>query len=94
MKVVIFSGGSGSTEIQKGLMQYPEIDVDIIVNGYDNGKSTGAIRKMFNGKILGPSDIRKNQFNQYKLQYKDSKLTEFLDYRFTSEHPKNFIEEY
>ncbi|MHB8097975.1 MAG: 2-phospho-L-lactate transferase CofD family protein [Sulfuricurvum sp.] len=94
MKVVLFSGGSGSREIQKGLLKYPQIELDIIVNGYDNGKSTGATRQVFGGKILGPSDIRKNQFLQYELQYRNSNLTTHLDHRFTSSTPIPYIEEY
>jgi len=92
MKVLVISGGSGSTEIQKGLKNYP-IDLTILVNGYDNGKSTGLIRQVFNGKILGPSDIRKNQFLQYKLEHNDN-LIEYLDHRFSSDNPQKYIENY
>lgn len=94
MKVILFSGGSGSKEIQKGLIKYPQIELDIIVNGYDNGKSTGQTRQVFGGNILGPSDIRKNQFLQYSLQYPESELTNLLDHRFTSSAPYDYIKKY
>ena len=80
-KVVIFTGGSGSLSIQEGL-NMPEVDVTCILNAYDNGKSTGAVRKVADGKILGPSDLRKNQMHRAVI---NSSVTEdllsFLDTR-------------
>lgn len=69
LNIVIFSGGTGSIALQTGLYrQYGDaIKVDVILSAYDNGKSTGECRKVFNGHILGPSDLRKNQLTQYKL---------------------------
>lgn len=62
--VVIFSGGTGSIALQKGLKKLnPNIKITNVVNAYDDGKSTGVCRKVFN--TLGPSDIRKNQWTQY-----------------------------
>lgn len=61
LKVLIFSGGRGS----EGLIQYfcqDSFDLKIIVNGYDDGLSTGQIRKVFQG-MLGPSDYRKTVTN-------------------------------
>jgi 2-phospho-L-lactate transferase/gluconeogenesis factor (CofD/UPF0052 family) len=53
MIVTIFSGGSGSEEIQKGLHSYGNsIKVNIIINGYDDGKSTGIVRKIYNNNIF------------------------------------------
>lgn len=71
-KVVIFSGGTGSAALQEGIAQIygsERILVDIVINAYDNGKSTGECRKAFDYKILGPSDMRKNQLIQFKLIY-------------------------
>jgi len=85
-KVIIFSGGTGSTNLQKGLYDlYRDcLDLKIIINAYDNGLSTGAVRKVFDGDILGPSDLRKNQILQAKLyNYEDTKcLVNFLEKRF------------
>jgi 2-phospho-L-lactate transferase/gluconeogenesis factor (CofD/UPF0052 family) len=93
MKVLIFSGGSGSAALQEGLLdQYPELDISVLLNAYDNGKSTGEIRKKFNGKILGPSDVRKNQSRLFKLTGGDRNVSDFLEYRFNSSSKKEAYE--
>lgn len=97
MKVVLFSGGTGSRAIQKGLHQIykDRLDLKIIVNAYDNGLSTGAVRKMVDGKILGPSDLRKNQFLQMELIQKplvDESVIEFLETRFDAPSAKVALE--
>lgn len=90
MNIVIFSGGSGSDAIQRGIYnEYPEANVSVITNGFDNGKSTGLIRTVFDGKILGPSDIRKNQLRY--LSYTNKSLADILDFRFTSDKPEELI---
>ena len=68
-KVLIFAGGTGSIALQTGLHQLygNSLKVDVVISAYDNGKSTGECRKIFGGKILGPSDLRKNQLTQFKL---------------------------
>ena len=69
---MIFSGGTGSIAIQEGLSLIygnNNYNLDIIINAYDNGKSTGVCRKIFDNQILGPSDLRKNQMTQYKIQH-------------------------
>lgn len=70
--VVIFSGGTGSIAIQEGFSAIYGNDcynLDIVINAYDNGKSTGTCRRIFDSKILGPSDLRKNHMTQFKLQH-------------------------
>ena len=70
--IVIFCGGTGSIAIQEGLSLIygnNNYNLDIIINAYDNGKSTGVCRKIFDNQILGPSDLRKNQMTQYKIQH-------------------------
>jgi len=69
--IVIFSGGTGSIAIQEGFSSIfgnDNYNLDIIINAYDNGKSTGTCRKIFGNRILGPSDLRKNQMTQFKIQ--------------------------
>lgn len=69
--IVIFSGGTGSIAIQEGfscIYGNENYNLDIIINAYDNGKSTGMCRKIFDSNILGPSDLRKNHMNQFKIQ--------------------------
>lgn len=58
MKVAMFAGGTGAGSIAKGF-QEAGVELTIIVNAYDDGLSTGALRKAVPG-MLGPSDIRKN----------------------------------
>lgn len=90
MKIVILAGGTGSIALQTGLYQALDSIIDgvetkVIVNAYDNGLSTGAVRKVCDGRILGPSDVRKNQTTRLKLENPDSKWNGFLDIRFTAE---------
>jgi 2-phospho-L-lactate transferase/gluconeogenesis factor (CofD/UPF0052 family) len=58
MNVTIIAGGRGSASITTALIQRGH-KVTIVENAYDDGKSTGYIRRYFD--ILGPSDIRKAQ---------------------------------
>lgn len=90
MKIVILAGGTGSIALQTGLhglldSRIDGIDTKVIVNAYDNGLSTGAVRRVLGGKILGPSDVRKNQTTRLKLENPNSPWLKFLDIRFTSE---------
>ena len=63
MKVTILSGGTGSKGLQSGFHKIygQSVIPTILINAYDNGLSTGAVRKVMDGEILGPSDLRKNQ---------------------------------
>jgi 2-phospho-L-lactate transferase/gluconeogenesis factor (CofD/UPF0052 family) len=59
MRVVLFSGGRGSGVLTKPLVSDPRIQLTLAINGYDDGASTGEVRR-FLGDCLGPSDYRKN----------------------------------
>ena len=59
LNVVILNGGRGASSIIPALLSRQRLHVTSIVNAYDDGKSTGAIRRFFG--MLGPSDIRKVQ---------------------------------
>src|SRR5437763_14909926 len=59
IEVVLFSGGSGTHSITEALRRHPQIRVRILINAYDDGHSTGRLRK-FIPTMLGPSDVRKN----------------------------------
>ncbi len=59
LSVVIFCGGRGAASIINACLCYPEISLTLVVNGYDNGLSTGKLRSSIPG-LLGPSDFRKN----------------------------------
>jgi len=88
LNIVIFSGGSGSISLQNGLKSISKyIKITNIINAYDDGKSTGICRKIMN--VLGPSDVRKNQFIQYlnsREKYNQS-IISFFDKRY--DLPKN-----
>ena len=59
IEVVLFSGGSGTHSITEALRRHPQIRLRILINAYDDGHSTGRLRK-FIPSMLGPSDVRKN----------------------------------
>lgn len=59
MRVVLFSGGRGSGVLARQLVANPGVALTIAINGYDDGASTGEVRR-FLGDSLGPSDFRKN----------------------------------
>ena len=59
INVVVINGGRGASVLIPELLKVPGVNLSSIVNAYDDGKSTGEIRKFFD--MLGPSDIRKVQ---------------------------------
>ncbi|HXG35073.1 MAG TPA: glycosyltransferase [Bryobacteraceae bacterium] len=59
INVVLFSGGSGTRSITEALLRHPQISLQILINAYDDGHSTGRLRR-FIPSMLGPSDVRKN----------------------------------
>lgn len=59
LNIVVLNGGRGAASLIPALLERPGLNVASIVNAYDDGKSTGEIRRFFN--MLGPSDIRKVQ---------------------------------
>ena len=82
IKICLFSGGTGNDRFVQLLKDIPKIRLDIIVNGYDDGKSTKEIREFSNG-ILGPSDFRKNLSHLINLKSKNGKiLYKILNFRF------------
>ena len=91
MIITIITGGSGSTNIQKGLNDIcPKLSINLLINGYDDGKSTGVLRKLF-ANTLGISDFRKNQILEYKLLYGNNSIYNLLNHRFTQDEPYNYI---
>lgn len=87
MIVTIFAGGSGSLELQRGFYHLFKsyITIRVVLNGYDDGKSTGIVRKVYNNNILGPSDLRKNQIFRHELEYGETNLSRFLKTRFNAQ---------
>ena len=90
MNIVILAGGTGSIALQRGLYDlidanFDGVDTKVIVNAYDNGLSTGAVRQVMGGQILGPSDVRKNQTTRLLLEDPESPWHRFLGIRFTAQ---------
>jgi 2-phospho-L-lactate transferase/gluconeogenesis factor (CofD/UPF0052 family)/choline kinase len=91
MIITIISGGSGSVNIQKGLYEIcPGLSINLLINGYDDGKSTGVLRKLFKD-TLGISDFRKNQLLEYKFLYGDNNIYKLLNIRVTTDEPYKYI---
>ena len=89
MNILIIAGGSGSVELQKGLRAVipfelgKHVKIQVLTNLYDNGLSTGLVRKVCEDRILGPSDLRKNQTLVHELYYGKTPLLDLLNIRFT-----------
>ena len=84
LKISIFTGGSGNSEIIKILGNNKNVNINLLINGYDDGKSTKFIRETF-PDMLGPSDFRKNTLNL--LNENNHNLIPFkfiLNYRFNN----------
>jgi 2-phospho-L-lactate transferase/gluconeogenesis factor (CofD/UPF0052 family) len=81
LNVVLFSGGRGSGALTRQLVTRSGVSLTIAINGYDDGASTGAIRR-FLGDSLGPSDFRKNASRlAAELRTASPALIELLDTR-------------
>ena len=79
-RIVLFCGGRGSATIIRALLRQSDVDLTLLVNAYDDGLSTGALRNFIPG-MLGPSDFRKNLsylFGNYsQAQYALKSLMEY-----------------
>lgn len=83
LNIAIISGGTGNDALVKGLKSlYHDVNITVVVNAYDSGKSTGVCRKVTD--TLGVSDIRKNHTRMYKAMTStpDERLLEFYDKRY------------
>ena len=76
-KIVIFGGGSGLSQILKGLKLFP-VDVTAVVSVSDNGRSTGRLRKDYNIPAVG--DISKVLLS---MSDADLEIRDLMNYRFT-----------
>src|SRR6188472_4690479 len=81
VRVVLFSGGRGAGALVRQLVAREGVNLTIVINGYDDGASTGEVRR-FLGDSLGPSDFRKNASNlAAALRTCPAELITFLDRR-------------
>ena len=76
-KVVIFGGGSGLSQLLKGMVQFPW-DVTAVVSMSDDGKSTGALRKEFDIPAVG--DITKVLMTMSDMP---EEVKDLFNYRFS-----------
>ena len=59
MRVAVFCGGRGSASTIRELMRWPHFHTSLLINAWDDGLSTGALRRYL-PTLPGPSDFRKN----------------------------------
>jgi 2-phospho-L-lactate transferase/gluconeogenesis factor (CofD/UPF0052 family) len=60
--VSVFCGGRGGSRLIRELLRHPGVELNALINAYDDGLSTGELRDFIPG-MLGPSDFRKNLAN-------------------------------
>jgi len=75
-KIVIFGGGSGLSQMLKGLKLFP-IEITAVVSVFDNGGSTFKLRKEF--KIPAVGDISKVMISMSNI---DEDIVNLMNYRF------------
>lgn len=85
MKALVVAGGTGSTNLQIGL-HAAKIQYGLLVNAYDDGKSTGFVRRV--AGCLGPSDIRKNLHTMLGIVDSSSPYCSTLKCRFDAPSSK------
>ena len=78
--VSVFCGGRGGSNLIREFLRHPGVELNALINAYDDGLSTGELRGFIPG-MLGPSDFRKNLSNFLRLhsssQYAMTRLLEF-----------------
>jgi 2-phospho-L-lactate transferase/gluconeogenesis factor (CofD/UPF0052 family)/hydroxymethylpyrimidine pyrophosphatase-like HAD family hydrolase len=97
MRISIFSGGRGSRNLYVGLRELfksnnQEVEIALITNAYDDGMSTGVVRSLIPGGILGPSDVRKLQENQFNYFNNNPSIKDFFGIRF-EKHSRQTVED-
>src|SRR5579872_2023433 len=79
-RIVLLCGGRGSATIIRALLRRTDVELTLLVNAFDDGHSTGALREFIPG-MLGPSDFRKNLSNLFgnysQAQYALKNLMEY-----------------
>ena len=75
-KIVIFGGGSGLSQLLKGIKLFP-VEITAVVTVADNGSSTGRLRKELNIPAVG--DISKVMLSMTEA---DQDIIDLMNYRF------------
>ena len=85
--VSVFCGGRGGSHLIREFLRHPGVELNALINAYDDGLSTGELRDFIPG-MLGPSDFRKNLANflhwHSSHQYA---LTRLLEFRISKSDP-------
>ena len=76
-KIVIFGGGSGLSQLLKGIKLFP-VEITAVVTVADNGASTGRLRREM--KIPAVGDISKVMLSMANV---DQDVIDLMNYRFT-----------
>ena len=75
-KIVVFGGGSGLSQLLKGLKLFP-VEITAVVSVADNGSSTGKLRREFHIPAVG--DVSKVMLSMANV---DDDLKALMNYRF------------
>lgn len=87
VRIVLFSGGSGTGSIASALLRNPRLELAVVINAYDDGHSTGRLRRFIPG-MLGPSDVRKNINRMMPSSQERHAALRFLsDHRLPKKYP-------
>lgn len=78
MKVAVLGGGTGMSQLLRGLKKLP-FDISAIVSVCDDGSSTGRLREEFHTPAVG--DIRKVLIS---LSENEEEIKKLFDYRFNT----------
>ncbi len=76
-KIVIFGGGTGLSQLAKGLKQFP-VEITAVVSVADNGGSTGKLRKYMDMPAVG--DLSKVLLAMSNM---DEEIVDLMNFRFT-----------
>ena len=93
MLITIIAGGSGSREIQRGIMQVlgHSASYRVLINCYDIGRSTRLTRQLYS--VLGPADLKKNQVFKHSLLSNQSTVPDLLNHRFAAYSLSEIVEQ-
>jgi 2-phospho-L-lactate transferase/gluconeogenesis factor (CofD/UPF0052 family) len=94
INVALFCGGRGSASLISEFLRWPQVHLSLIVNGYDDGLSTGHLRDLV-PNMLGPSDFRKNLSRLIDLHSTEQyALQKLLEYRFSDNFSSSDIRQF
>jgi 2-phospho-L-lactate transferase/gluconeogenesis factor (CofD/UPF0052 family) len=90
LRITLFSGGRGTASIARTLNATPNVALTCMINGYDDGQSTGLVRSLA-PDMLGPSDFRKAFANLLQVEGPGGKaISKLLEARFDYRHKTEY----